>query len=141
MSPLDVVVGESATLVAEFRHRHDDAAVVCGDDLAFDPPLTLHARLGPNRDFLAYETLKVLGSAEPTFQPRASYLELVAAGWADLLLIDGRRDRPARRGESVQVDPAFSVDRHDDVAGTELDIDQLQASGAQHRRGDALYVV
>jgi hypothetical protein len=36
---------------------------------------------------------------------------------------------------------ALAINRHDDVAGSELDIDELETSGSKQRRGDALYVV
>ena len=90
---------------------------------------------------MANEPPEVLGPAEPPLQARAGDLELVPARRSNSLTVDRGRNRLARRCEGVKVDSALTVNRHDDVSGSDLDVDKIQASGLKQRRGDALYVI
>jgi len=67
--------------------------------------------------------------------------ELVPARRSNSLTVDRSRYRLARRREGVQVDSTVAVNRHYDVAGSELDVHEIEASGLKQRRGDALYVI
>ncbi len=90
---------------------------------------------------MADEPAEVLGPAQPALQARARDFELVPARRSNSLTVDRSRYRLARRREGVQVDSTVAVNRHYDVAGSELDVHEIEASGLKQRRGDALYVI
>ena len=108
---------------------HDDALVIGGDDLSLEPALAADAGHRAEGCSLAYEPAEVVGPAKPPLQAGAGNLELVASRRADALAVERSRDLLAHRRRGVEIDPALAVDRHDDVPGSKLDVDQLETCG------------